>query len=105
LGATAVFASVSEGSGSRAIPTPYQLKEHYTLWLLRPKSTPIRRILRSPPDPQPKKAKPGLPAAATPTEQILGDQMAHHHWINLRATLFTRYQTAAERSTTLTPNF
>ena len=57
---------------------------------------------------------------ATPTEQILVEQMAHHHWIGLRATrlldsevafylrsgctpvmqlgLFMRYQTAAERS-------
>ena len=56
---------------------------------------------------------------ATPTEQILVEQMAHHHWINLRATrlqdsivasylmtgltpvqlgLFIRYQTSAERS-------
>jgi len=56
---------------------------------------------------------------ATPTEQILVEQMAHHHWINLRATrlqdsevaihlklgmtpthlpVFIRYQTAAERS-------
>jgi len=56
---------------------------------------------------------------ATPTEQILVEQMAHHHWINLRATrlqdcevnsyiklglspdrlgLLIRYQTSAERS-------
>ena len=56
---------------------------------------------------------------ATPTEQILVEQMAHHHWISLRATrlqdsivasyfltgltpvqlgLFIRYQTSAERS-------
>jgi len=56
---------------------------------------------------------------ATPTEQILVEQMAHHHWISLRATrlqdsivasylktgltpvqlgLFIRYQTTAERS-------
>jgi len=57
---------------------------------------------------------------ATPTEQILVEQMAHHHWISLRATrllnsevafylksgctpvlelgLFMRYQAAAERS-------
>ena len=56
---------------------------------------------------------------ATPTEQILVEQMAHHHWINLRAArlldreierhlvvgmspvhfgLFIRYQTSAERS-------
>jgi len=56
---------------------------------------------------------------ATPTEQILVEQMAHHHWINLRAArlldreielhlklgvtlaklgAFIRYQTAAERS-------
>ena len=56
---------------------------------------------------------------ATPTEQILVEQMAHHHWISLRATrlqdsevaihlklgmtpthlpVFIRYQTAAERS-------
>ena len=56
---------------------------------------------------------------ATPTEQILVEQMAHHHWISMRATrlqdsivasylmtgltpvqlgLFIRYQTSAERS-------
>ena len=56
---------------------------------------------------------------ATPTEQILVEQMAHHHWISMRATrlqdseiaihlklgmtpthlpVFIRYQTAAERS-------